>query len=291
MAFVSLIKKRKVKSVAIIMSTIEKNQELLHAARDGRIDDVKKCLNDENVEVNGKCCSGWTALHYACWTKRHDIVELLLDHGADTESRLSNNDTPLMVACWHNQASITKLLLERGSKVNVDHFDGKTALHYACTSTGGDKRDSQKCVEELLLHGADTTVKDNGGKTPLHVAIRGKYQPIIDLLTEHINRTQKAQGLECVLASSSEQKLSSKVETIIDRRCEELRNDMIASNWEEMNRSFKELTSQITLSNAEVAKCVSNLSTIVGHLSSKVTKIDVLIPMKIVDVKNCCAIR
>ena len=52
------------------------------------IDDVKKCLNDENVEVNGKCGSpiGWTALHEACWNGRHDIVELLLDHGADTES-------------------------------------------------------------------------------------------------------------------------------------------------------------------------------------------------------------
>ena len=42
-----------------------------------------------------------------------------------------------------------------------------------------------------------------------------------------------------------------------------------------MQQCFEELTRQLTMmSNAEVVKCVSNLSTIVAHLSLKVSTIE-----------------
>jgi hypothetical protein len=228
-----------------------------------------------------------------------------------------------MLACCHaGHFPITKLLLERGANVNAVNDYGYTALDSACL------KGSKDCVEELLAHGADATIKNKDGKTPLDVAQQNKHQSIIDLLTEHkkpehhlideqLNQyivdlltehkkrlkqpitdsvqdakkstmseeySLKGKVPESVLVSSSEEQLSSKVESIIDRRCEELRRDVmnleckvetiIDRRCKEMNQSFEALTRQLTMSNAEVVKCVSNLSTIVGHLSSKVSHIE-----------------
>ena len=84
------------------MSNIDKQANLRNAARHGRIDDVKRYLNDDTIDVNGKNGShyDWTALHYACDYGHRDIAELLLDrHGADIDARSSFTIQPL--SCGH----------------------------------------------------------------------------------------------------------------------------------------------------------------------------------------------
>ena len=145
--------------------TIDKQEGLRDAAGYGRIDDVRKYLNDGTVDVNGKGgCFGWTALHWASWNGHDNIGELLLDNGADIDA-LTYNETPLILACDKGRhASFTKLLLNRGCAVDATDDDGDTALHHACW------RGSTQCVKELLAHGADTHMKNNDGDTPLDVA-------------------------------------------------------------------------------------------------------------------------
>jgi DNA gyrase/topoisomerase IV subunit A len=106
--------------------------------------------------------------------------------------------------------------------------------------------------------------------------------------------TLKAKDAECEVSSTLDKQISSKVESIINRRCEGL-HETIASKQEEMNHIVqkltsdvesqiealrseisvanqdKKLTSQLTISNAEVAMYVSNLCTIVDNLSLKVS--------------------
>ena len=285
------------KDKAAVMSSENKQKCLINAARYGSIDDVKKYLNDGTVDVNGKNIYGQTALHLACYEGHCDIVDLLLDHGADIEVRSSRDSTPLMMASRNDRAaSITKLLLHRGCAMNAVNDFGDTALHWAC------KRGSTECVKELLTHGADATIKNEYGSTPFDVAKEGT---VIDLLMEHKKwsgqhlqdekksilsevSTLKAEDFEC-LVSTLDERLSSKVESIINRRCEEL-HDMIASKQEEMNQTVQKLTSdfealrneltsaanqdkivtnQLASSNAEVVKCISNISTIVMNLSLK----------------------
>ena len=55
------------------MSTEYKEEELRRAARDGRIDDVRKYLNDNTVDVNEEDKWGCIALPLAC---RNGIVML-----------------------------------------------------------------------------------------------------------------------------------------------------------------------------------------------------------------------
>ena len=176
-----LIEHSKEQGQGEIITTIDKQKCLRKAARDGKINSVQKFLKDATVDVNGKGgWGGWTALHWACNDGHYDIVELLLDHGAEATSS-TKRGTPLMVSCRHGRHSITKLLIARGADVNgppVDD-DGRTPLHFACSE--GHRR----CVEELLAHGANTTIKDKGAFTPLDVAIQKKHRSIIDLLTNH----------------------------------------------------------------------------------------------------------
>ena len=285
------------------MSTEYKEEELRRAARDGRIDDVRKYLNDNTVDVNEEDKWGCTALPLACRNGHRDVAELLLDHGADINATTDNGYTPLTSACANGHTSITRLLLDRDcSNVNAVDDDGVTALHKACWEG------STECVKELLAHGADTSIKNKDGETPLDIARNQNHKAVIALLLpqekKHTDLTTvmsklnslDAKVTECVTSTSGERLSSNMVTTIIDERCDRLKRDMIESQEEmkkltsndleakveqsinhrstlledKMSLSFETLTNQLIISNAAVAKCISDLSTMMRHLSSKV---------------------
>ena len=177
-----------------IMSTVDSKQKAFNSAADkGRIEDVKKYINDDTVDVNWKTDEdGWAALHYACCDGHYEIVELLLNNGADIEVKTGDGDTPLFLACrlghlsiatflldrgaiidcnllhqacGRGKVSIVKLLLDRGCTINAVNKCGNTPLHSAfrfCVDT--------ECVVELLNRGADANIKDKDGNTPLLIA-------------------------------------------------------------------------------------------------------------------------
>jgi hypothetical protein len=274
---------------------MNKQEGLIDAAFEGRIDDVRKYLKDETVNVNWTDDGGITALFKACWNGHRDVAELLLDNGADIDARTYyDNLTPLMQACIYGHTSTTKLLLDRGCAVNAVDDNNWTALHIACW------RGSTECIIELLTYGADTSSNQNGN-TPFDLAKQRGYQAIIDILMEHKTRSEqnlkdsnegentstlsdvstlKTEVEECV-ASTLDEQLSSKVESIVSHRCKEL-HDMIASKEEEMNQTVQKLTidfeskiealrSEISAASQLTISSVSNLSTIVENLSLKVS--------------------
>ena len=61
----------------------------------------------------------------------------------------------------------------------------ETALHKACW------QGSTECVKELLAHGADTSIKNKCGKTPLDIAKEEKNQAVIDFLMKHKKRREQ----------------------------------------------------------------------------------------------------
>lgn len=116
-----------------------------------------------------------------------EILELAIDAGADT--RLTNRfgGTALIPAAERGHVEVVRELLTR-TDVDVNHVNnlGWTALLEAIILSDGGER-HQQIVELLVEHGADITIADSEGVTPLdHARARG-YTRIVEIL-------QRAEG-------------------------------------------------------------------------------------------------
>jgi ankyrin repeat protein len=85
---------------------------------------------------------------------------------------------PLHVAAGNNLADVVELLLNYGADVNARDHEGRTPLHHAAEL-------SLEAADVLILASANPSVVDNGGYTPLTIAITNQTEngrKIIDLL-------------------------------------------------------------------------------------------------------------
>jgi len=76
-----------------------KGEELIDAAENGRLDEVKQLLL-EGTDVNWADSDGWTAYHRAAWYGHTAVVELLLAYGfgADMNKITIYGSTPFHLA-------------------------------------------------------------------------------------------------------------------------------------------------------------------------------------------------
>ena len=72
--------------------------------------------------------------------------------------------------------NLVVLLARQGTSLNQTDYDGRTAMHMACT--GG----RYKVVEGLIKLGVDVNVKDRWGQTPMAISILAKQSMIITVL-------------------------------------------------------------------------------------------------------------
>jgi ankyrin repeat protein len=118
------------------MSQTTSFQNLLDACRDGDLDRVILLLQRHDIDVNGKCRFGCTALHWACCNGRTAVVHLLLqrdDIHVNAQDRAGW--TPLHEACRNGRTAVVHLLLQRPDiDVNAQDHNGRTPLHEACHS-------------------------------------------------------------------------------------------------------------------------------------------------------------
>src|SRR5262245_53537800 len=112
----------------------------------------------------------WTALIWAARSGSIDAITLLLDAGADVNLPGSTGDdwdaTPLQHAILERQPAVVRLLLDRGADLNRGAGPGSLAPIFLAAG------DTDPAILNLLLaHGADPTVEDENGATPLSRAV------------------------------------------------------------------------------------------------------------------------
>ena len=116
---------------------------------------------------------GYTPLHMAAHTANIEMVRLLLFHGAEPNTiSLRNKFTPLYSAVLTpsmDPPELVRLLLEAGADPNYRvPSDGRTPLLQSILNPP-----KKPFVNSLLNYGADPTIPDNDGNTPLSLTAEG----------------------------------------------------------------------------------------------------------------------
>eukprot|EP00499_Haloplacidia_sp_CaronLabIsolate_P014330 CAMPEP_0196781068 /NCGR_PEP_ID=MMETSP1104-20130614/9029_1 /TAXON_ID=33652 /ORGANISM="Cafeteria sp., Strain Caron Lab Isolate" /LENGTH=568 /DNA_ID=CAMNT_0042151289 /DNA_START=68 /DNA_END=1771 /DNA_ORIENTATION=+ len=159
----------------------EVNNPLYFAADSGHVEACRVLL-DAGVSVfcaMGPCEE--PPMSAAIRNGHADVVALLLSRGAaEAEFHGTDDDghdvgSPIQIAVDHDLVDILKLLLNAGIPVNSKNEFGQTALH---------RTQQLDMFRFLLSHGADPTIPDLRGSTPLHEASIWKFEEGVRLLLE-----------------------------------------------------------------------------------------------------------
>lgn len=135
--------------------------------------ELAKILIDAGADVNAKDAIQDSPYLYAGARGHLEILRMTLAHGADIKSTNRYGGTALIPASERGHVETVKTLIEAG--VDVDHINnlGWTALIEAVILGDGGVR-HQQIVELLVDAGADTSIADRDGITPIqHSRARG----------------------------------------------------------------------------------------------------------------------
>lgn len=187
---------------------------LMYTASEGELECAKILLSQPSIEIDLQDERGATALIYAAENGYTDIVEVLLERDADTEAlEVGTRGTALMRAIDYNAIPTVKLLLQNGANVhhkdcfdrgmlhgaacngrseiieillefdptldiNMQDVNGKTTLHDVA------RLGNENTAKVLLDHGADPTIKDKFGRTPIRIAREVNHSEVLQLLRD-----------------------------------------------------------------------------------------------------------
>lgn len=188
---------------------------LLHAAREGRQDDVWLTLTRRDIDIDARGRDEWPALFHAVNNGHEAVAKMLLARGADISLQDKNGCTPLILAAEKGHENIVKLLLERGADVIWEQkrtedwraFDYITSLNdgtmfdlikeakNACGEKDGydrlpvfvwaAKRQQESIIKLLLDRSTEADLKKIYGPVLLRWAARGGHQGIAEWLIDN----------------------------------------------------------------------------------------------------------
>jgi len=142
--------------------------------------DVKLLLNSspDLISIRFEENIGLTPLMWACRNRQTSIVEFLLDRGATVHDRNTQNangdggNTALWFTAqgaFPGTVPIAGLLIAHGAEINAQCEHGTTPFYMAVAWV------HMELVQFLLEHGADPSVPNATGKTPLQ-SIQKDYE-------------------------------------------------------------------------------------------------------------------
>jgi ankyrin repeat protein len=140
-----------------------------------------KLLIAAGADVNAKDEIQDSPYLYAGAHGRTEILKMTLAAGADLKSVNRYGGTALIPACHYGHVETVKVLL--GTKIDIDHVNrlGWTALLEAVILGDGGKAHTE-IVDLLLKAGANPSIADREGRTPLDHARRRGFAAMTGLL-------------------------------------------------------------------------------------------------------------
>lgn len=181
-------------------SLLEDAEGLLTSVAEGGCVDSVRLLVELGVDVNGQAGSE-SPLQCAARAGELETVKLLVELGADVHARDKCWNSPALgFANYKDQRDIVDylmqfariweavryggldrvrtLLREDPESVNVRDDVGRTPLHYPFHGT----RHGEEMIELLVSHGADTSARDNAGRTPAEQMLQNGRRDLAEVL-------------------------------------------------------------------------------------------------------------
>lgn len=139
--------------------------------------DVAKMLLAMGADPNAIGTDGATPLANASFKGNLDGVRLLLAHGALVNAVSKAGTQPIHEAALGDSADVIRELIIHGADRNArTREDAQTPLYIAAAMG------KMKAVEALVALGADLTIKDSQGRTPLDAAERAGLTDVVAFL-------------------------------------------------------------------------------------------------------------
>ncbi len=180
--------------------------------------EIVELLLKAKVDPNAFDKDGETALRIAIYDDRLEIGKMLIDAGANPSLVDAHGNTPFYHAFYHMNMQFVKMFLDLGADPDMKFNDGKTPLIWLIDNTWFDKdkklelarmlvyagaKISSKSARKgmcaltyafemrkfelipfLVESGADLSVVDDEGRTPLHAAVGAGDLSLVKLLVE-----------------------------------------------------------------------------------------------------------
>ncbi|XP_019624429.1 PREDICTED: ankyrin repeat and protein kinase domain-containing protein 1-like [Branchiostoma belcheri] len=150
-----------------------------------------RLLVDHGADVNGRCPSGSSPLHWAIVGKDRDTVEILIKHGADVESVGYSGFSVLHWAVRARNTAAVVMLLEAGASPNCQDMFGETPLHWSA------RQNKTDILLLLVESGANMQIRNKFEERPYNVALPGNME-LIKVLMVKMARGQIGGSPRCL---------------------------------------------------------------------------------------------
>jgi ankyrin repeat protein len=167
-------------------------QSLLHYACERGDPAIVEFLLQSGADPNLKDNHGKTPIYSLLSNnaneQRLQCLDLLLNAGADLHSQDDQSEDPLFRAAqMHSPEYVSQLIAAGAPLTQKEAKAGWTPLHYACADD--EKKHGVLSVIRMLLEaGADPTVKDVYGRTPLDLALTNGNREVVRLFGDFRSR-------------------------------------------------------------------------------------------------------
>ena len=125
-----------------------------------------------------------TPLYWAVRYRKPKLCKYLLDHGARSFNNLVFEYFPLHEACSRGYSDVLRVFIDSKIDLNKATPDGDTPLHIASM------RGHVECVHLLLNAGANSTLCNKAGRTPVQEALYQHQDDLIQLFQVYPNPSQ-----------------------------------------------------------------------------------------------------
>ena len=154
----------------------------LHVAASNDNVEAAKILISHGAKIDTRdTINNDTALIYGIRDGKFGVAEYLLDAGADHSLTDKRGFAPLHVAVARNDVRVAQCLLDHGAAINVrTQSEGKTPLMIAAAAGFAEM------VEMLLSRGADPSIVDSAGKSPLERSVECHRSGVAEILKKAV---------------------------------------------------------------------------------------------------------